>query len=437
MPEKNNIEIRSEEVREILGSPPGWIIRSSTSIILLVVVALLAGSYFYSYPDIVNGRVTIISENPPIPIIAKSNGRLELLLVEDGQQVKTGQIIGIIENPAVFDDMLKLNGVLDSLAYFFNSPAKLLQLNFPEQLNLGQCQSFYSSLINQCVEYRNFVRLDYMGQQQKSLLRQMADYAIYKSHLRNQCEIQKKDLGLSMKQLIRDSVLFGQQVISEAQHEQSQAAYYKQEYSYKSTLSNLSNTQIQIGQLEQKVLEVLIQKEEQEKRLLSVLKEKYDNLVAQYSSWEQTFVLKASIEGNIAFTDLWSENQPVQAGDNVFTVVPLINQSIIGKLIIPLTGSGKVEVGQKVNIKLDNYPYLEYGLIESTIDHISIVPVTKAEGAYYTAELTLNKGLVTNYNKELPFTQESQGTAEIIAKDRRLIERLINPLKALMDKVKK
>jgi HlyD family secretion protein len=35
---------------------------------------------------------------------------------------------------------------------------------------------------------------------------------------------------------------------------------------------------------------------------------------------------------------------------------------------------------------------------------------------------------VTNYKKELPFNQEMQGTAEIITKDRRLIERLVEPL---------
>lgn len=61
------------------------------------------------------------------------------------------------------------------------------------------------------------------------------------------------------------------------QHEHSQATFYKQQYGYKNTLSNLANTQIQIGQLKQRVLEIQIQKEEQEKILLSALKEKHDN----------------------------------------------------------------------------------------------------------------------------------------------------------------
>jgi hypothetical protein len=37
MEQENNIELRSEEVQEILGSPPNWIIRSAITIISLIV----------------------------------------------------------------------------------------------------------------------------------------------------------------------------------------------------------------------------------------------------------------------------------------------------------------------------------------------------------------------------------------------------------------
>jgi HlyD family secretion protein len=41
---------------------------------------------------------------------------------------------------------------------------------------------------------------------------------------------------------------------------------------------------------------------------------------------------------------------------------------------------------------------------------------------------------MTNYHKELQFVQEMSGTAEIITEDLRLIERFINPIKALIKK---
>jgi len=49
---------------------------------------------------------------------------------------------------------------------------------------------------------------------------------------------------------------------------------------------------------------------------------------------------------------------------------------IIGKADIPSTGIGKVKSGQTVNIKLDNYPYMEFGMIKAKIKNISLVPIT-------------------------------------------------------------
>jgi HlyD family secretion protein len=44
--------------------------------------------------------------------------------------------------------------------------------------------------------------------------------------------------------------------------------------------------------------------------------------------------------------------------------------------------------------------------------------------------------LQTNYKKELDFSQEMQGTADIITEDMRLIERFLNPIKSLIKKSK-
>ncbi len=100
----------------------------------------------------------------------------------------------------------------------------------------------------------------------------------------------------------------------------------------------------------------------------------------------------------------------------------------MGRAEVPIMGAGKVAPGQKVNIKLDNFPHLEYGLLEGKVVNISKVPVTTEKGSYYTVEVDLVNDMITNYNKELLFSQEMQGNAEIITKDRRMIQRLIEPL---------
>jgi len=47
-------------------------------------------------------------------------------------------------------------------------------------------------------------------------------------------------------------------------------------------------------------------------------------------------------------------------------------------------------------------------------------------------EVSFPEGLTTNYGNTLPFTQEMQGTAEIITEDIRLLERFFQPIQALI-----
>lgn len=102
--------------------------------------------------------------------------------------------------------------------------------------------------------------------------------------------------------------------------------------------------------------------------------------------------------------------------------------------MLPVQGSGKVEVGQKVIVKMSDYPYMEYGYIEGKVENISMVstPINYGNGTTmesYLVSLVFPEGLKTNYGLQLDFRFETKGIAEIITKDRRLIERFFDNLK--------
>jgi multidrug resistance efflux pump len=428
MTNSTKIEIRSDEVQEIMGTPPKWIVRWGIVIIFLVVLVLLVGSYFYKYPDLIIARVTIVSENPPVSVVARSDGKLDKIFVADKQKVEANTILGIIENPANYEDVYELISLLESVQSYFSQPELLNNLAFNKEYSLGQNHAYYSTLVSQLRDYQTSVSYNTYEQRIKSLEKEVNDYANYYEKLRQQISVLNEDYILASSQFHRDSALHARKVMSDVDFEKSEAAMLKQKYAYQNAMTNLASTQITMNQLKQQIQEQKVLKAETESKLLSALKEKFDNLGNQLKAWEQAFVLKTPIAGQVTFTNFWSVNQFVTAGNVVFNVVPEIEREIIGKATVPITGAGKVEVGQKVNIKLDNYPYMEYGLLEGEITNISMVPVTTDNGGYYTAEIKLMNNLLTNYKKELPFNQEMQGIAEIITKDRRLIERLVEPL---------
>ncbi len=424
----NSIELRSEEVQEIMSTPPKWIVRWGIVIITTVVLVLLVGSYFYKYPDMIDARVTILSENPPISVVARSDGKLDKLFVADKQNVEANALLGIIENPANYQDIYELMTELDSIQPYFANPEQFNNLAFTQEYNLGQNHTLYSSLVSQLRDYQTFVSFNPAAQRIQSLQKQVADYNNYYEKLREQIAVLHRDFTLASGQFHRDSALHVRKVMSDVDFEKSEAAMLKQKYAYQTSMTNLASTQITMNQLKQQIEEQRVQISETQNKLLATLKEKYDNLANQLMAWEQAFVLKTPIAGQVTFTNIWSINQFVSAGSVVFTVVPTNEQQIIGKAIIPLAGAGKIQIGQRVNIKLDNYPHMEFGLLEGTVGNISMVPVSTENGGYYTAEIVLSNQLITNYKKELPFNQEMQGNAQIITKDRRLIERLVEPL---------
>nr|WP_287101480.1 HlyD family efflux transporter periplasmic adaptor subunit [Hydrotalea sp. AMD] len=86
---------------------------------------------------------------------------------------------------------------------------------------------------------------------------------------------------------------------------------------------------------------------------------------------------------------------------------------------IPQTNFGKVKTRQKVLLKLNAYPYQEYGYVEGRISFISAIPTDSG----YMAKVNLVNGLATNYYEALQYREGLTAQASIITADKRLLQR--------------
>ena len=100
----------------------------------------------------------------------------------------------------------------------------------------------------------------------------------------------------------------------------------------------------------------------------------------------------------------------------------------MGKLVLPSQNAGKVTTGQKVLVKLDNYPYQQYGMLVGKVENMSVSPDT--EGNYFVY-ISLPEGAKTSYGNNLGFDQELLGNAEIITEDLSVAERIFYKFKDL------
>lgn len=108
----------------------------------------------------------------------------------------------------------------------------------------------------------------------------------------------------------------------------------------------------------------------------------------------------------------------------VVSAVPNNPTAFIGCVQLKMNISGKVQVGQGVNLKFANYPYMEYGIVKGIVSKISSVP----NGDSYALEVNIPGQMVSTFGKKLEFQLELKGTAEIITEERSLLVRILHPV---------
>jgi HlyD family secretion protein len=420
------IELRSEEVQEVLGSVPSWILRRGITLLALIVVVLLVGSWLFKYPEIISAPLVLTTATPPAGIVAKTSGKIYILNVKDQQKVKIGDCLAIIENPANYSDVLLLKRELNDARNKVN-----IEKNFylsQKDMNLGAIQSTYSSFLLNLDIYNKFIELNYYPKKIVSIKQLIFANKNHYQSILNQNKIVSKQHELDQRSYDREDYLKKQNMISEEESDKAKAQLLQSDMNVQNMHSTLENLQIQISQMEEDMVDVQQQYQEKKNTLLSELKTSVNQLENEIRSWQMTYVLNSPIAGKVTFTNYWAVNQNVVAGDVVFTIIPKIQTELIGKAQLPIERSGKVKVGQAVNIHFNNFTDNEYGMVIGKVNRISLIPTKDGK---YIVEVKFPKGLTTSYGIKLPLSQEMTANADIITDDLRLIEQFLQPMKKI------
>ncbi|KPL15012.1 MAG: hypothetical protein AMS23_08795 [Bacteroides sp. SM1_62] len=422
------IEIRSEEVQDILGQVPSWIVRWGTVVILATILVIIAGSMIFRYPDIKRAEILVTTENPPANLIARTDGQIERIFVDDSQFVKINTPLAVIENPAEYSDVISLRYDIEEIRTIIVNLEKGEYIPLTNTYTLGEIQSTYAEFINAYDDYFRFLELDYHGRTIESKQDEIRRYEIHNNRLREQVSILMKEYQLAQRQYSRDAKLHAEGFSADADLENSEKNMLSAQLKYEESRLKMSSNEIEISKLGQEVLELQLREQEEREKMQTDVREAFEKLIGQIDIWEQKYLLKAPIDGIVSFIGYWSETQNVRTNDKVMTIIPANQGEIIGRIDLPMEGSGKVEIGHTVNIQFANFPHLEYGMVKGIIRTISQVPDDKL----YKVEVELPDGLTTYYDSEIPFKQEMLGRAEIITDDRVLIERIFSPIRSLI-----
>ncbi len=430
MPEAlDEIELRSEEVQEILTRVPHWMIRWGNVFILILVLLLLFLSWLIKYPDVIPAEAIITTQIPPQKEYAKVSGKIETILVKDGQIVPEGTPLAILRSNTDYQDVFTLKAIVDTISVnskSFNFPIDDLPFLF-----LGDIETSYAIFENSYTEY--LLNKELRPYSNEALANQVSLSELYRrqANLRGQKRIAKTELNFKRKDFERQQNLFKKGVISAQEFESKEIDLLQAERNYESNNVQLSQINESISTATKTSRGTEINQQKEEINLRKKVLQSFDQLKKSIKDWELQYVLKSDIEGRVSFLNFWTENQTVTAGDLVFIVIPSEASSYLAKIKAPSQNSGKIKVGQTANIRLENFPDDEFGTLKGKVKHISLLP---DKDGLYLIDVELPEKLITTYNKEIPFKQEMRGVVEIITEDLRLIERFFYQFRKIMDK---
>ena len=427
----DGLKIYSEEVRDVLSDPPKTILKWGNTILLGFITVLFLLSWYIKYPDIVVAPVVITTNIPPEKILAKTSGKIEAILVNDKVIVRENTPLAIIQNSADYKEVLNLSKDINLLN---SQNESILSLNFNKIINryklsnLGEIRQAFSLFEKDCIANNLNQELQPFQVQAKAQNSESNQISTRLSILQQQKSLNESELQLQKNDVNRYEILFNKGIISAQDFDNKKLGYLQAEKNYRNLLNTISQLKSALIENTRSTKSNKISGTKENVTLENSQIQSFYNLKKAIKDWELTNVLKSSEAGKVSFLQIWTANQSISAGEPVFAVIPVLEKGYIGKLKAPAMNSGKIKIGQSVNIRLANFPDNQYGMLQGVIQNISLTPDKEGN---LLIDVILPKKLETSYHKKIVFQQEMSGSAEIITEDLRLIERLLYQFRGL------
>jgi multidrug resistance efflux pump len=421
-----SFDLRSEDLSEILGTPPSWLVRYGTLTVLLVFGLLLLAGWMLKYPDVITARVVFTTEIPPVEIVAQSDGYIDTLFVRDGSQVTEQAPLLVLRNNADWSDVQRLEAQLLQMEQI-KSGAEWAQLvPLPATIRVGELRDSYAAFLQQFELFR-FGKSSRTAATNANVGTVKQQIAQLERSIKLDEASQKKaatQLTTARELLDRQKTLLDEGLISRMEYEREKNRYTDAERAYDTYTESVTRKRGDISSLQRSIGVVQFDEKADASTAEGRLRMSISNLRSALDLWKQRYLLVAPIAGEVSLSKFFAEQQYVKQGEPVLTVVSGDNTSqITGRCLLPIAGSGKVQKGQRVIIKLDNYPYYEFGTLSGSV--VSKAPVPKDNAYPVSIQLA---GTTTNFNRTIGFQQQLQGTAEIITAERRFIQRIVDQL---------
>lgn len=417
------VELRSEEVQELLARPPRWLLRWGITVVFVLLLAVFAGAWLIRYPDLVRASFKLQALNAPKAVVARTEGKIVRLFAREGQVVGAGAPLAYLESTARHDEVLRLMQELQAawaVARRGNLEG-LAQLDLAAYHQLGELQSAYQAFEQAHIQLRAYLAGGFYSKKKAVLQHELGDLRLLARQLGQQRRLQGQDARLAQDEVEVQRQLAAEKVIPALELKREESKNIARQLTYQQSATSLINNSTAQRAKQQELLELDRQVAEERDKFLQAL----NTLQSAAEAWRARYVLTAPVSGRLYCAGMVQENQSVAANQELFDVAPP-SAGYVGELRVPQHNAGKVQVGQAVLVKFAGYPHQEFGAVRGRITAIAAIPY---RDSVFLASVTLPAGLKTTYGKSLAYRTGMAASADIVTADTRLLEKLFYQLR--------
>ena len=417
------------EINQILGDPPQWLLKWGILLVFVVFGIFLTLGSWVQYPDKVIAQAILTTELPPVRLFSKIQDRVEELLVENGEAVKKGQLLAVLNSDVNRYDLNRLENTLTQI-HSDQSFGSLLAL--PDSLQLGDLQIQYQEIKRLIGNFQFYKNQGDVLQKIKLINEQLTHLRDLNLAIENQIKTLEQEVQLKLDNFQRYQKLAIERIKSEEDLQEVETEYLQTKRQLDQLKTGQFENQVTIDRLKLQIVELKSIDSTRSTEQNNAIATQIAQLLNAIKQWRHQYLIIASVEGQVVLTNLEQPNQFVNAGEELMVINPIQrNNKVVAKAFLQSQSSGKVKMGQTVYIRLAGFPYQEFGELFGEIVTINIVPEMRENAPMYQVEIDLPNGLITTTNRTVGFKQEMTGEAQIITERSSFLARILKRLRYL------
>lgn len=415
----------SRSTRELIDTLPRLWSRGLVYFLIIFATVILPWAMLAKVDETGQARGRLEPQGKTVRLDAPVGGTVKTIKVTEGQQVKAGQTLLELESEIVRTNLDQAQAKLDG---FLN---RLTQLELIEsQLKISirtqklQSQAQKGEQLEQINQNKQQIEFN---RQATQLAKQLLE--------KDEVTVQR------YRKLRAEGVVSGLQV-EEAERNlmQNQEKLQKNRLDIQQAESELKKQQSAYERIMRQGDLMVIDGEKQLKELqaqISDIQAEIGQTQNQIKSWQyqwQQRAIYAPIEGTIFQLPIGNAGAVVQSGQMIAQIAPK-EAPLILRGQMDSGESGFLRPDMPVKVKFDAYPFQDYGVVTGRLKWISpdskIVNQAEGQREVFELEIELDRNYIETSTQRITFTPGQTATAEVLIRQRRIIDFFLDPFKKL------